>query len=335
MHFDFLFCSERSGSNLIAKILDAHPEVCGPFPSHMMRTFCPKYYLYGDLSRNENWTDLTDGVADYLAGIFAQWESSVSAEELRRECTGQTLSEIIRYAYEKEARTQGKKRVFVKENHAYQFLPFTLANFPDSRFVWLVRDPRDMALCQRDSILSGGAQRSMLAWKEDQAETLKAYGFLKDSGRILLLKFEDLVGRSEETTRRLCDFLELQYTPEMLEFHKKPNVAKNAGTISAWGDLGGPIIADNFGNYRTGLSEAEIRFVEAYGREEMAALGYAPDYPEEGDVEKLRAALPDETTFEIPRTEAELARYTPFQKVQARLRKRWAERAVDDPLDLR
>jgi len=175
----------------------------------------------------------------------------------------------------------------------------------------------------------------MLAWKEDQAETLKAYGFLKDSGRILLLKFEDLVGRSEETTRRLCDFLELQYTPEMLEFHKKPNVAKNAGTISAWGDLGGPIIADNFGNYRTGLSEAEIRFVEAYGREEMAALGYAPDYPEEGDVEKLRAALPDETTFEIPRTEAELARYTPFQKVQARLRKRWAERAVDDPLDLR
>jgi len=30
-----------------------------------------------------------------------------------------------------------------------------------------------------------------------------------------------------------------------------------------------------------------------------------------------------------------VARYTPFQKVQARLRKRWAERAVDDPLDLR
>ena len=179
MHFDFLICSERSGSNLIAKVMDGHPEVCGPFPSHMMRTFCPHYYLYGDLSQNSNWADLTEDVADYLANIFAQWESAVTGVELRENCPNRTLAEIIRYAYEKEARAQGKTRVFVKENHAYEFIPFTLVNFPQSRIVWLVRDPRDMALCQRDSILSGGAQTAMKAWKPDQAESLKVYGYLK------------------------------------------------------------------------------------------------------------------------------------------------------------
>ena len=326
MHFDFLICSERSGSNLIAKVMDGHPQVCGPFPSHVMRTFCPHYYLYGDLSQDGNWTDLTEDVADYLANIFAQWESSVSGAELRENCANRTLAEIIRYAYEKEARTRGKQRVFVKENHAYQFIPFTLANFPQSRFVWLVRDPRDMGLCQRDSILAGGVQRAVEAWKPDQAESLKVYGYLKDTGRILLLKFEDLVGRAEETARRLCDFLQLPYAPEMLEFHKNANVARNASTITAWEDLGKPIIADNFNNYKTGLSEAEIRFVEAYCREEMQALGYVTEFDQRGSVEELRAALPDEAAFERPRNEAELARYTPFQEARARLQKRWAQK---------
>ena len=326
MHFDFLLCSERSGSNLIAKIMDGHPEVCGPFPSHMMRTFCPHYYLYGDLRRDGNWADLTEDVGDYLANLFAQWESVASGAELREHCAGRTLEEIIRYVYEKEARTRGKQRVFVKENHAYQFIPFTLANFPRSRFVWLVRDPRDMALCQRDSILPGGVQRATAAWKPDQAESLKVYGYLKDTGRILLLKFEDLVGRAEETARRLCEFLQLPYAPEMLEFHQNANVVRNAGAISAWADLGRPIIADNFNNYQSGLSAAEIRFVEAYCREEMQALGYVPDFEAEGDIEALRAALPDEAAFERPRNETEVARYTPFQEARARLEERWAQK---------
>jgi len=325
MQFDFLICSERSGSNLITKVMDGHPEVCGPFPSHMMRMFAPNHFRYGDLQEEGNWQDLTDDVTDYLANIFAQWESSVSPSVLRERCPQRSLAAIIRYVYEKEATTRGKRRVFVKENHAYQFIAFTLANFPESRFVWLVRDPRDMALCQRDSILSGGVQRAVAAWKPDQAESLKVYSYLKDVGRILLLKFEDLLSQTETTCRLLCEFLDLPYTPGMLEFHKAANVAKNAGWNTAWADLGKPIIADNFNNYQTGLSEIEIRFVEAVCHREMAALGYELDYGV-GDVDALREALPDEAQFEVPRSEAELARYKPFGEVQQRLRARWAAR---------
>jgi len=328
MRFDFLICSERSGSNLIAKIVDGHPQACGPFPSHMMRTFAPRYYLYGDLQEDSAWQDLTDDVSDYLARIFAQWESSVTAEELRRECSPRTLARIIRYVYEKEAAARGKSRVFVKENHSFQFLPFTMANFPDSRFVWLVRDPRDMALCQRDSILSGGVQSAMAAWMHDQRSSLQVHGFLKDSGRILALKFEDLVADAEATTQRLCEFLELSYDPAMLEFHRDPNVARNAATITAWADLGGPILTDNFNNFRKagGLSEAEIRFVEASCREEMIALGYEFEYDGSGDPDELRAALPDEARFRVERNPAEKERYAPFGEAQRLLRQRWEAR---------
>jgi len=327
LRFDFLLCSERSGSNLMTKIMDGHPAVCGPFPSHMMRTFCKTYYLYGDVQKDRNWEDLTTDVAEYLDHIFAQWESKVTAAELKERCTQRTLAEIIRYVYEKEASARGKNRVFVKENHAYQFLTFTATQFPSSRFVWVVRDPRDMALCQRDSILPGGVQTAVIAWKNDQAGSLKAYGYLKDSGRMTLVKFEELLQHPEETIRLVCDHLQLTYDPRMLEFHKNPNVSKNAGTVSAWSDLAKPIIADNFNNYKTGLSEDEIRFVEAYCQEEMETLGYALEY-EPGDLETIRARLADESTFDRERSPQEKARYEPYFEMMKRLQQRWAQKGA-------
>ena len=34
----FLVSSERSGSNFITKIMDAHQDFCGPSPTHIIRT---------------------------------------------------------------------------------------------------------------------------------------------------------------------------------------------------------------------------------------------------------------------------------------------------------
>ena len=59
--FDFLICSERSGSNLITKIMDAHPDVCGPFPSHILSYFSRNLYRYGDLASEESWSCLLEG----------------------------------------------------------------------------------------------------------------------------------------------------------------------------------------------------------------------------------------------------------------------------------
>lgn len=50
MKFDFLICSERSGSNLITKLLDNHSKYCGPTPPHLLRVFYPVLDKYGDLN---------------------------------------------------------------------------------------------------------------------------------------------------------------------------------------------------------------------------------------------------------------------------------------------
>ena len=62
MDFNFLVSSERSGSNLVTKIMDAHPDICGPSPKHLIRVMGLDHYRYGDLSRAQVWNRLLEDV---------------------------------------------------------------------------------------------------------------------------------------------------------------------------------------------------------------------------------------------------------------------------------
>ena len=136
--FDFLICSERSGSNLITKMLDSHPDVCGPSPSHLIRASAPQLYRYGDLGQDANWEALVSDVANLLRTKIAAWKSSVTADEILQSVAGHRLSNLIRWIYGKEAKAHNKKRVFVKENHTYSFLAYLLGEFPKARFLTMI-----------------------------------------------------------------------------------------------------------------------------------------------------------------------------------------------------
>ncbi|NQT92999.1 MAG: hypothetical protein HQ559_09570 [Lentisphaerae bacterium] len=108
MQFDFLMCSERSGSNLITKVMDGHPEFCGPFPSHVTRTFCHDYCRYCDLADDANWRAL---------GYVCQFGPSADVEALElslpdaaRQDRPLNASEQARYGPFAEARKELQRR---------------------------------------------------------------------------------------------------------------------------------------------------------------------------------------------------------------------------------
>ena len=302
MHFDFLLCSERSGSNLITKLLDAHPEICGPFPRHAMRSFGLNLYRYGDITKDANWELLVDDMAAYQNCGFSVWATHFDARGLYEAVKTRSLGALIRHIYETEARAQGKTRLFVKENHAYELLPFTLSHFPDARFVWLVRDPRDMALTWKEAFVYGGVKAGSAMWLRDQRASRQVYGMLRDSGRILRVRYEDLVNHTTAELTRLCGFLGVAYSEQMMQFHQKPVNRKNAdhNILGGWKDLKNPITAAHVGRYRRDLDVDEIRYVEACCREEMRYFGYEPDFEADIDVGDLEQRLPDEAAVVSP-----------------------------------
>jgi len=234
---------------------------------------------------------LLEDVAFYFDHLYAHWKKKPTLEELRCEVKTRSLAAIVRYVYEQEAAAHGKSRVFVKENHSYRLAPYFLTHFLDCKFVYVVRDPRDMALSWIDLQFKGYIDKAVAAWKEDQSQGLRLYSFLRDIDRCILVLFEDLITETEREMKRVSAFLGVEYTPKVLEFHKDPLVVRNSTDFSGWSDLQKPIQSDNMRTYPDRLDETEIRYIEVRCRPEMAFFGYEPDFDESVDLQTLERAV--------------------------------------------
>ena len=292
MPFVFLICSERSGGNLLLKLLDAHPEFCAPAPTHLVRTFAPNRLRYGDLSDEARWATLCEDLADFLENNLARWRVRFDPRGLAAACEDHTLGGVLRHVFESEARADGKTRVVDREDRAFRWVPFLLAGFAQCRFVYLVRDPRDVALSSLKSPSHpGGVLAGARRWRDDQAQAIETYGFLLDSNRVHLVRYEDLVRRTEETLKILCTFLGARFAQSMLEFHTQERTIRQAARLEGSKNLARPVITDNFDKWRGGLSEEQVQAVELLCAEGMKTLGYRRAFGPPADGKALLARL--------------------------------------------
>ncbi len=298
--FVFLICTERSGSNFITSLMNGHSQISGPPPSHLFRLFGTNRANYGDLASDLNWKTLLEDVAMSFDCKLGSWSTSVTTEELEKQVEKRSAAEILRFLYEKEAEHDGAEVLFVKENHTYAFAPFLLAHFPGCRFVWMVRDPRDVASSWVSTrSIPGGVARAVDVWLEDQTAAQQLYQQLRDSGRAVRVRYEDLVRDPTRELCRLTDFLGVPYEDRILEFYNQSRTVNNAARIDAWTNLGRPVLRDNTGKYRRVLSPEDRRYVELACYEPMTVLDYTcelvPHPPEAGtltaELDALRPSI--------------------------------------------
>lgn len=277
MSLHFLMSSERSGSNFITKLLNGHPQMCGPSTKHLINPVVRNLFRYGDLRDQENWSTLLDDIHRLISLPFTKWKKNFGREELDKMASRGDVATLIRNVFLAEAEANGKKYVFVKENHIYEFLPFLLNYFSDAKYVYLVRDPRDMALSwKKNSEHPGGVVHAAEQWQKDQANNMKNYWFLKQQGLAYLLRYEDLIGNAGKYSREICAFFDLAYSDEMLRFNEDELTRENSQLQSAWNNLSKGVLSENKEKFLTELSSDEIAMIEFVCRHEMACLGYEP-----------------------------------------------------------
>lgn len=292
MQFTFLICSERSGSNLLTRMIDGHSLYCGPSPLHAFRILGEALPGYGDLARDDNWSRLVDDCAELIQSQIGVWRTRWSARRLRAEVPERSLVALLRHIYSAEATAHGKKRVLIKEIGVHRFLPYLLAAFPLAQYVHLVRDPRDMALSWKCSPTHrGGVLRAAAVWREEQAAAMNILAWLGDVRRIHRLHYETLVRDPRASLAAVCRFLNVVFEHTMLDFHRNGLTRDNAGRTDNWRNLSVPVIGDNSGKFRRGLTEDEIRYIEGLCHREMKAFGYGPELEPASDLDGLQARL--------------------------------------------
>jgi amino acid adenylation domain-containing protein len=283
----FLICSERSGSNLIRAMLDAHPGISAPQPLHLIRDVIARAdaLVHGDRE---------GPVAQVMLGhvhdsLHKQFPGPVADAISARVAASDpfTPGQILRSLYDGIARETGSSVVMVKENELHEAAAQIIDAFPEARFIFQTRDPRDYlssAVTLKSGTFGnkfGSFRNAMQVWAADQKFGLRMLGHFGPQ-RVFFQRYEDLVANPEAVLRELCGFLGQPFSPQMLDYHQNENVQEFSSRRDAWQNLARPVMSDNFNKYRKTLSKRRIRAVEAMVGPIMDRLGYRRDFPVTG-----------------------------------------------------
>ena len=287
----FLFCSERSGSNLITKLLNAHSSICGPSTKHLLNASLRNLHRYQEINEEKNWKDFVTHLMDLFHVDFSIWKSDFNSNELFDQVKQGDIQGLFNYIFDKETRFDGKKVTFIKEIKIYEIYPFITRYFSNPRFLYLVRDPRDMALSWKKSkIHKGGVVTAAKQWKNDQQQFLKCACLEQEKNTIYSLKYEDLISHSEEKIKEIFSFLDLPYEDVQSTFYKDETTVQNSEQNEAWKNLSGSIITDNSKKFLAELSSLEISLVEKICGDEMKVFNYNKTI----DIQEIKALSGEE-----------------------------------------
>ena len=271
----FLFCTERSGSNLLTKLMNAHSEICGPSTKHLLNPTFRNLHRYEPLNEKKNWNEFLDDLLNLYNVDFSSWNSSLTKNELLRSIDSGSVAELFHYIFDKETKSVNKKNCFIKEIKLYEIVPHINFFIPSAKFVYMVRDPRDMALSWKKSLIhKGGIVEASKQWKIDQQQYLKFFHLEYKKETIKLLRYEDLLSNPKEELSKIFSFLKLNYEPVQESFYKDVKTQENSKKNAAWSNISKGLIQENKAKYKAELSADEIAIIEHICRDEMRFFKY-------------------------------------------------------------
>lgn len=267
--------SERSGSNLLRLVLDSHSRVAVPHPPHFMRYLAPIAASYGDLRLERNRRALARDALLLSRRHIHPWPAVDVDEVVAR--SSPTLFGVVAAIYEQYRLVEGKARWGCKSTFMVDNVEDVLAEYPDARFVLLVREPRDVASSAKRAVFGFCHPRLMAQlWRVQQERGLAAldrYG----PRTVHLLRYEDFVSEPEKEIRRLCEFVGESVEPAMFEHHRGVAAKRIARLSASWSNTAQPISTDRIGGHQRGLTRSELLQVDAVTREIKERLGYPVD----------------------------------------------------------
>lgn len=275
----FIIGTERSGTNLLRLILNAHSHIAVPHPPHIMKFFSPIEPLYGDLTEDGNFRGLITDVCRLVELHTYPWEIRPDPRRVFQRARHRDLISIFFEIYDQYLEYSCKARWCCKSTFMIEHVAAILRLAPDARFIFMVRDGRDVAVSAKDSIFNHfhvyySAQR----WSREQRLGLDWMAQLSPE-QIMLLRYEELIADPHSVVRSICTFLGEPFEEQMLEYHRSGEARKSGSLSISWKNTSRPVMSGNAAKFRERLTEREILLFEAIACRELDALGYPLTHP--------------------------------------------------------
>jgi hypothetical protein len=303
----FIVGVTRSGTTLLRLMLDSHPKLTIPPETH----FLPRLIRLADKP------DMKPAKVARRVSKHRRWgDFGISREELaqalreQRELNGTTAARAF---YDLYARKQGKRR-WGDKTPGYQIRMLKLKKaLPEARFIHVIRDGRDVVLSQaRKATEPTPLETAAKRWRSRILATRLRARRLEE-GSYLEVRFEDLIGDTERTLRRICDFIDLRFDRRMLDYHERAEerlqeIAKELPAVEGRGELDAsrrisahelthePPRQERVEAWRTEMSPEDVAtferaagdLLDELGYELVSGVAYEPDASEEDASEPER-----------------------------------------------
>jgi Sulfotransferase family len=272
----FVIGAERSGTTLVMAMLGCHPRIAVPEVAWYYPRFRPYLFTYGDLANDENFWTLAEEMVFGLKTPF--WGMKVNPRTIVGEIISsvreRTFAGVYCAMFERYAHEVGDKpRWGEKTPYNMFFIEDILEDFPNAQLVFVTRDGRDASA---DYLQSAFGPTNIFSaaelWKLGQ-NAVRPWRKRLPSSQWMDVKYETLVAAPEDTLKSICDYLEEQYTPDMLNFHET-GIAKARGATRDHKPLGQPVSTKYIGIYKELLSVREQRIFAGVAGSELEDAGY-------------------------------------------------------------
>jgi hypothetical protein len=285
----FIVGCARSGTTLLHRIVDAHPEIAITPEMHWITRHFKKQ---NRLVTPELVSELTEHKR------FAQFE--IPREEFEGLLgSGEPVPypTFLNRVFDLYGKVKNKPLVGNKTTSYVRSILELHALWPDAKFVHIIRDGRDVCLSILNWKKADRIVGRYASWEEDPVSTTALWWERKvrtgrEDGAALGPRlydetlYEDLVDDPERECKRLCEFLGVRYDDAMVRFHEgRERVEPGRSAKSAW-----LRVTSGLRDWRTQLCAGDVERFEAVAGDLLEELGYERAVPNPSSEAQEQAA---------------------------------------------
>jgi len=296
----------KSGTTLLASLLDGHPDLwVYPYETHFWYSFYPEY-LKSKYTLEQQKDRIKNFLLKDLCQIVLKWgKKEIFQKELEnnfdallsihnKDVCGFFVSMIdaVRNVLDKEIRIKDKI-VITKDTHSEIYVNEIFKIYPDAKFINIVRDPRDNFASiltgwdkhyknqydSKERLLRDFIDRGYLCMNMAKDNWLK-FGITKYKN----ICYEKLVQSPKKSMTELCQWIGIR---ESL-LNLNPTCCGVEWKGNSFTKIYKGINKNRIGIYKEILTEYQRKVIEYYFGDIMEYFGYTLDYKKEECVDAVR-----------------------------------------------
>lgn len=285
----FIVGNSRSGTTMMMRIVNNHPQLHALSELHFFEQLWSPSDRDKAISPEEA-TSLADRLLHvsregYLTKIV-QGKYRAEAEKLVSENLSAPIfgQDVFREVAFLETHNAGKQIPCEKTPQNVFYIKEILELYPQARILNMVRDPRGVLLSQKRKWKRRKMGAHFITWKEATRLRINYHPItisrlwnssigaslqFEEHPQVHTVHFEDIIGDAENTIRKICEFFEIEFHPNMLEV---PHLG-SSNEIDDPTKTG--IKKDRAGNWRKGgLNPSEIKICQDMAGKYMRPMKY-------------------------------------------------------------